>query len=134
MKNKITIILSVVGFAVLCVAATHKPQSGGLPAHADRLTALESVVLAQDQEIEALKQQVATMQPSPFTDTEAGRLKDLVSVIWVSRGQGGQWDTEVLVDGNLLVRQTCAMRYTLSRGGNFTDSWTVPNAAGWMFR
>lgn len=133
MKNKIIIMLSVVGLAILGVAAASSQPSGGLPAYADRLAALESIVLTQAQEIEALKQQVATLQSSPFTDTEAGRLKDLASVVRVSRGQGGQWDTEVLVDGNLLVRQTCVSSYLLSRGGNFTGSWTVPNEAGWMF-
>jgi hypothetical protein len=145
MKNKLTVVLSTAGLAALCVAATTNSQSGGLPALSDRLAALESVALAQAgrltaleslgqeqaQEIETLKQQLAAVQPSPFTEAGAGRLKDLSGAVWVHKGDGVA--NQVFVDGSLLVRRTCFMSFLYSRGGNVTSSWTLPNEAGWTF-
>lgn len=134
MKNKLVVILSITGIAALCLAATNNSQSGGLPALNERLATLESVVLAQAQEIETLKEQLAAVKPSPFIEVEVTRLKGLAGVMWVDTNPEKVWGTNVFVNASLLVRNTSVTSFSYSRGGNFTGSWTLPNQPGWTFQ
>ena len=134
MKNKILIVCLAVMLGSIIVPCQSSraarteghSQAGGVPALAQRLAALEAVVIAQAQEIETLKQEVAALKPSPFSETEEATLKGLADV---TRVHGD----DVYMVGNLFVHDDLVALRIYLRDGEITDTWSYPNEEGWTW-